>query len=45
VAAGAALAIGAGIPFLIAGLLKSVYDLALWGWFRTIPLHREESTA
>ena len=27
-----------GAPFLIAGLLKSVYDLALWRWFRTIPL-------
>jgi len=35
----------AGAPFLIAGILKSVYDLALWGWFRTIPLPiRKETT-
>jgi MFS family permease len=32
----------AGAPFLIAGVLKSVYDLALWRWFRTIPLASEE---
>ena len=45
VIAGAALGSGAGIPFLLAGALKIVYDLALWGWFRTIPLHEEEKTA
>jgi hypothetical protein len=28
----------AGAPFLIAGVLKSIYDLTLWSWFRTIPL-------
>ncbi len=33
----------AGAPFLIAGLLKSVYDLVLWRWFRTIPLAAEET--
>lgn len=42
--AGAALTISAGIPFLIAGALKSVYDLTLWGWFRTIPLPRTRGT-
>ena len=44
VIAGAAMGIGAGSPFLIAGVLKSLYDLALWGWFRTVPLHEQETT-
>ncbi len=35
----------AGAPFLIAGLLKSVYDLTLWTWFRTIPLPTRQETA
>jgi len=34
-----------GLPFLIAGLLKSVYDLTLWSWFRTVPLPTKEETA
>jgi MFS family permease len=34
IAASAALTVGAGAPFLIAGLLKSLYDLVLWRWFR-----------
>jgi MFS family permease len=33
-----------GAPFLIAGLLKSVYDLTLWSWFRTIPLPTRKET-
>ncbi|MEX1124637.1 MAG: MFS transporter, partial [Acidimicrobiia bacterium] len=36
--AGMTFTLTAGAPFLIAGLLKSVYDLTLWSWFRTIPL-------
>jgi predicted MFS family arabinose efflux permease len=32
----ASLAIGA--PFVIAGSIKSGYDLVLWRWFRTVPL-------
>jgi predicted MFS family arabinose efflux permease len=32
-----------GAPFVIAGSIKSVYDLVLWRWFRTVPL-REETT-
>lgn len=27
-----------GLPFVIAGTLKSVYDLALWRWFRRVQL-------
>jgi predicted MFS family arabinose efflux permease len=29
-----------GLPLLIAGGLKSVYDLVLWSWFRHVPLGR-----
>jgi MFS family permease len=36
--AGAITVVTAGAPFLIAGFLKSVYDLTLWSWFRAIPL-------
>jgi MFS family permease len=43
--AGAAISFAAGAPFIIAGALKSLYDLTLWGWFRTIPLsNRKETT-
>jgi predicted MFS family arabinose efflux permease len=43
--AGAALTIAAGAPFIIAGALKSLYDLTLWRWFRTIPLsNRKEAS-
>jgi MFS family permease len=27
-----------GAPFLIAGSMKSAYDVVLWRWFRTVPL-------
>lgn len=44
--AGAVLTLTAGAPFLIAGALKIVYDLTLWGWFRKVPLpvQREPAT-
>jgi len=38
VAAGALLTQAAGAPFLVAGAVKSIYDLILWRWFRTVPL-------
>jgi MFS family permease len=40
-AAGAALRVGLGAPFLIAGALKSVYDLGLYLTFRTVAVERE----
>jgi len=43
-AAGAALTLAVGAPFLIAGLLKAIYDLALWSWFRTVPLAANKET-
>jgi MFS family permease len=36
--AGAALRISLGAPFLIAGTLKSIYDLGLYALFRHVPL-------
>jgi MFS family permease len=46
VLAGAAQSVALGFPFVIAGTLKSVYDLALWRWFRRVPLpDHEELTA
>ncbi|HEX5671238.1 MAG TPA: MFS transporter, partial [Acidimicrobiia bacterium] len=38
IAAGALLTQAAGAPFLVAGAIKSAYDLALWRWFRKVPL-------
>jgi MFS family permease len=46
VLAGAAQSVALGFPFVIAGTLKSVYDVALWRWFRRVPLpdrHEEVS--
>ena len=36
--AGLAAGIAQGAPFLLAGALKSGYDLTLWAWFRRVPL-------
>ena len=30
--------LGLGIPFLVAGVVKSAYDLALWRLFRPVQL-------
>ncbi len=40
--AGAALSIASALPFVVAGVVKGVYDVVLWRWFRTIPLPDEE---
>ena len=42
-AAGAALRVGLGAPFLIAGALKSVYDIGLYVTFRTVAVEEERS--
>jgi MFS family permease len=34
-----------GLPFVISGTLKSVYDLTLWRWFRHVPLPAPEETS
>jgi MFS family permease len=41
--AGMALRIGIGAPFLIAGALKSTYDIWLWALFRNVPLEPERA--
>lgn len=41
--AGPALTVGLGAPFLIAGALKSVYDLGLYTLFRGVPLREGAS--
>jgi hypothetical protein len=33
--------VGLGAPFVAAGALKCVYDLALWRVFRSVPLEAE----
>jgi MFS family permease len=38
VLAGASQSLALGLPFLLAGIIKSGYDLALWHWFRHVPL-------
>jgi hypothetical protein len=43
--AGASLRIGLGAPFLIAGTLKSLYDVGLWILFRNVPLQRNRRPA
>jgi len=42
VLAGAAQSVALGFPFVIAGSLKSVYDVVLWRWFRRVPLPDDE---
>lgn len=41
VLAGASQNLALGLPFLLAGSIKAAYDLILYGWFRTVPLHAE----
>ena len=36
--AGAAQQLAVGLPFFLGGGIKVVYDLALWAWFRRVPL-------
>ncbi len=36
--AGAAQGFALGAPFVLAGSIKTGYDLVLWRWFRTVPL-------
>jgi predicted MFS family arabinose efflux permease len=42
--AGLLQALGLAIPFLVAGLVKSAYDLALWRLFRPVQLASEPAT-
>jgi predicted MFS family arabinose efflux permease len=42
--AGAIVRAGLGVPFLLAGALKSVYDIGFYVMFRTIPLREERDS-
>jgi len=41
--AGAAIRVGLGVPFLLAGALKSVYDIGLYMLFRHVPIRTDIS--
>lgn len=43
--AGVASSLALGAPFVIAGSIKSVYDLVLWRWFSHVPVPDEASAA
>jgi MFS family permease len=43
--AGASQNIALGLPFLIAGSLKVMYDLMIYGWFRRVPLAASGTTS
>ena len=45
VLAGVSQSIALGLPFLLAGIIKSGYDLALWRWFRHVPLPDPEEVS
>lgn len=40
--AGAAQHVALALPFFLAGSIKIAYDVALWRWFRRVPLSPEE---
>ena len=33
-----------GLPFFIGGGVKAVYDVAIWAWFRRVPIDQDEET-
>jgi MFS family permease len=41
--AGVSQSIAFGLPFFLAGAIKSLYDIVLWRWFRTVPVPDEHA--
>jgi len=41
--AGAAQQVTLGLPFFIGGGVKAACDIAIWSWFRTVPIGTEEA--
>jgi MFS family permease len=39
--AGAVQSVALGAPFVVAGVVKGVYDVVLWRWFRSVPVDQE----
>jgi hypothetical protein len=42
---GALLGVWGGAPFLVCGVMKSAYDLALFARFRGVEAHRRDETS
>jgi MFS family permease len=40
--AGVSQSVALGLPFFLAGGIKTVYDVVLWRWFRSVPLPDDE---
>jgi MFS family permease len=40
--AGVSQQVALGLPFFLGGAIKVVYDLAIWSWFKRVPLASEE---
>jgi hypothetical protein len=40
--AGAAQSVALGLPFVLAGSIKSVYDLILWRWFSHVAVPNDD---
>lgn len=40
--AGVSQSLALGLPFFLAGGIKTLYDLVLWRWFRSVPLPDDE---
>jgi predicted MFS family arabinose efflux permease len=45
VLAGVAQQVALGLPFVIAGGVKAAYDVAIWSWFRRVPIEQGEEDA
>ena len=41
--AGVAQQVTLGLPFFIGGGVKAAYDIAIWSWFRRVPIGTEEA--
>ena len=43
--AGVSQSLAFGLPFFLAGAIKSAYDVVLWRWFRAVPLPEEPASS
>ena len=43
--AGLSQSVAFGLPFFLAGGIKSLYDVVLWRWFRTVAVPDEQAQA
>ena len=45
VLAGVVQQIALGLPFFIGGGVKAAYDVAIWAWFRRVPIDQDKEIA